>query len=248
VEAIYEWFRVFYQDTGINLTFIYDSYDRNRLIDGFWTTVWLSVVCLALSVVIGVIGAWAQGARSRALRWLVSAYIEFFRNTPPLVQLYFFYFAIGSVLPTTTNRFGFEEPMLNNVAWAIISLSFFAGAFNVEIFRSGIEAVPDSTKEAAEALGYTRLQTYLEIVLPLAFRVCLPSLNNNLVNLVKTTTLAYAIAVPEMLYQANQIWSDSVNVPEMMTFLLIAYVFLVGVLVWGMNRWERSMRLPGFGS
>lgn len=248
MEAVYEWFRVFYQDTGINLTFIYDSYDRNRLISGFWTTVWLSLVCLALSVVIGVIGAWAQGARSRALRWCVAAYIEFFRNTPPLVQLYFFYFAIGSVMPTTTNRFGLEEPVLNNVAWAIISLSFFAGAFNVEIFRSGIEAVPESTKEAAEALGYTRLQTYLEIVLPLAFRVCLPSLNNNLVNLVKTTTLAYAIAVPEMLYQANQIWSDSVNVPEMMTFLLIAYVFLVGVLVWGMNRWERSMRLPGFGS
>ncbi|GAB4376483.1 MAG: ABC transporter permease subunit [Kiloniellaceae bacterium] len=248
MESIYEWFRVFYQDTGINLTFIYDSYDRNRLIDGFWTTVWLSVVCLALSVVIGIVGAWAQGARSRLLRWTVSAYIEFFRNTPPLVQLYFFYFAIGSVLPTTTNRFGLEEPILDNVAWAIISLSFFAGAFNVEIFRSGIEAVPDSTKEAAEALGYTRLQTYLEIVLPLAFRVCLPALNNNLVNLVKTTTLAYAIAVPEMLYQANQIWSDSVNVPEMMTFLLIAYVFLVGVLVWGMHRWERAMRLPGFGS
>jgi len=248
VEAVYEWFRVFYQDTGINLTFIYDSYDRNRLIAGFWTTVWLSLVCLALSVVIGVIGAWAQGARSRALRWCVAAYIEFFRNTPPLVQLYFFYFAIGSVMPTTTNRFGLEEPILDNVAWAIISLSFFAGAFNVEIFRSGIEAVPDSTKEAAEALGYTRLQTYLEIVLPLAFRVCLPSLNNNLVNLVKTTTLAYAIAVPEMLYQANQIWSDSVNVPEMMTFLLIAYVFLVGVLVWGMHRWERAMRLPGLGA
>jgi len=248
VEAVYEWFRVFYQDTGINLTFIYDSYDRNRLIAGFWTTVWLSLVCLALSVVIGVIGAWAQGARSRALRWCVAAYIEFFRNTPPLVQLYFFYFAIGSVMPTTTNRFGLEEPILNNVAWAIISLSFFAGAFNVEIFRSGVEAVPESTKEAAEALGYTRLQTYLYIVLPLAFRVCLPSLNNNLVNLVKTTTLAYAIAVPEMLYQSAQIWSDSVNVPEMMSFLLVAYVFLVGVLVWGMNRWERAMRLPGFGS
>ncbi|GAB4392166.1 MAG: ABC transporter permease subunit [Kiloniellaceae bacterium] len=248
MEAVYDWARVLYQDTGINLTFIYDSYDRDRLIDGFLMTVWLSVICLVLSVVIGIIGAWAQGARSRALRWLVAGYIEFFRNTPPLVQLYFFYFALGSIMPTTTNRFGLEEPLLNNFAWAVISLSFFAGAFNVEIFRSGIEAVPESTKEAAEALGYTRLQTYLEIVLPLAFRVCLPALNNNLVNLVKTTTLAYAIAVPEMLYQANQIWSDSVNVPEMMTFLLIAYVFLVGVLVWGMHRWERSMRLPGFGS
>ncbi|WP_193368414.1 amino acid ABC transporter permease [Pelagibius marinus] len=248
MEAVYEWARVLYQDTGINLTFIYDSYDRNRLIDGFLMTVWLSVICLGLSVAIGVVGAWAQGARSAILRRCVAGYIEFFRNTPPLVQLYFFYFALGSIMPTTTNRFGLPEPLLDNFAWAVISLSFFAGAFNVEIFRSGIEAVPESTKEAAEALGYTRLQTYLEIVLPLAFRVCLPSLNNNLVNLVKTTTLAYAIAVPEMLYQANQIWSDSVNVPEMMTFLLIAYVFLVGVLVWGMHRWERSMRLPGFGS
>jgi len=114
--------------------------------------------------------------------------------------------------------------------------------------RACVAGLPESSTERAEALGYTRLQTYIYIVLPLAFRVCLPALNNNLVNLVKTTTLAYAIAVPEMLYQANQIWSDSVNVPEMMTFLLIAYVFLVGVLVWGMHRWERSMRLPGFGA
>ena len=69
----------------------------------------------------------------------------------------------------------------------------------------------------------------------------------NLVNLVKTTTLAYAIAVPEMLYEANQIWSDNVNVTEMMVFLLLAYFALVGVLVGGMNRWERSMKIPGYG-
>src|SRR3546814_17622676 len=84
-------------------------------------------------------------------------------------------------------------------------------------------------------------------VLPLAFRVCLPALNNNLVNLVKTTTLAYAIAVPEMLYMANQNWSESVNVPEMMSFLLIAYVFLVGVLVCAMPRCEQGVRLPDIG-
>src|SRR3546814_19882933 len=84
VEAIYEWFRQFYQDTGINLTFIYDSYDRGRLIDGFWMTVWLSLICLALSVAIGIVGAWAQGARSALLRRAVAAYIAFFRSTPPL--------------------------------------------------------------------------------------------------------------------------------------------------------------------
>src|SRR3546814_264924 len=138
--SIYEWFRQFYQDTGINLTFIYDSYDRGRLIDGFWMTVWLSLICLALSVAIGIVGAWAQGARSALLRRAVAAYIEFFRSTPPLVQLYFFYFALGSLMPTTENRFGLQEPVLDNFAWAIISLSFFAGAFNVEFLRPGLQA------------------------------------------------------------------------------------------------------------
>ena len=92
-------------------------------------------------------------------------------------------------------------PIISNIGWAIISLSFFAGAFNVEIFRAGIEAVPESTREAADSLGMNSLQIYGYVVLPLAFRVSLPSLNNNLVNLVKTTTQAMAIAVPELLYE-----------------------------------------------
>ncbi|HLS69517.1 MAG TPA: amino acid ABC transporter permease [Kiloniellales bacterium] len=243
---IYEFFRQLNIDHGINLTIIYDSFDRRRMLSGLWMTIKLSAICLVLSVLIGIVGAWAQGSRSRLLRWSVQAYVQFFRNTPPLVQLYFFFFALSSVLPQVRNEYGFMEPLIDNFTWAIISLSFFAGAFNVEIFRSGIEAVPRSTVEAAEALGYSRWQTYLHVVLPLAFRVCLPALNNNLVNLVKTTTLAYAIAVPEMLYMASQIWSDAVNVPEMMTFLLFAYVALVGILIWVMRTWERSLALPGF--
>jgi polar amino acid transport system permease protein len=106
--------------------------------------------------------------------------------------------------------------------------------------------VPRETVEAAEGLGYSRLRAYLYVILPLAFRISLPALNNNLVNLVKTTTIAYAIAVPEMLYVANQIWSDESNVPEMMNVLLIIYVSLVGVLVFVMGRWERAMRVPGY--
>ena len=137
-------------------------------------------------------------------------------------------------------------PLVSNFAWAAIWLSLYAGAFNVEIFRAGIEAVPRETVEAAESLGYSRLKAYVFVILPLAFRISLPALNNNLVNLIKTTTVAYAIAVPEMLYVANQIWSDELNVPEMMNVLLIIYVGLVGVLVYAMTRWERAMRIPGY--
>lgn len=247
MEEIYQWFRWLNDATGINLTIVYDSYDRGRMVQGFLNTIYLSVVCLALSVVIGIVGAWLQRSPLVWTRRIVQGYIQLFRNTPPLVQLYFFYFALGSLMPRMENQYGIMEPMLTNWHWAILSLAFFAGSFNVEIFRSGIEAVPRSTVEAADSLGFNRLQTYMYVVLPLAFRVCLPALNNNLVNLVKTTTLAYAIAVPEMLYVANQIWSDNLNVPEMMTFLLFAYVFLVGLLVAVMNRWERAMRLPGYG-
>jgi len=242
VQGVWDWFRWLNDTTGINLTIFYDRFDRNRFISGFLMTVRLSVICIVASVVIGGIGAWIQGSRLRVARTIVHWYIQAFRNTPPLVQLYFFYFGLGSLLKAAGGG-----PLVTNVTWAIVSLSFFAGSFNVEIFRAGIEAVPRTTLEAAESLGFSRTQAYLRIVLPLAFRISLPALNNNLVNLVKTTTLAYAIAVPEMLYVSSQIWSDELNVPVMMNVLLIAYFVLVGILVYLMHRWERAIRVPGFG-
>ena len=247
MDLVWDWFRWLHDATGINLTIFYDKFDRGRFASGFLMTLWLASVCILFSVLIGIVGAWLQGSRLRITRSIVHWYIQFFRNTPPLVQIYFFYFGIGSLL-TTNNAAGTAVPIVSNFMWAIVALSFFAGAFNVEIFRSGIEAVPKATIEAAESLGFSRLRAYLLIVLPLAFRISLPALNNNLVNLVKTTTLAYAIAVPEMLYVASQIWSDALNVPEMMNVLLVTYFVLVASLVWVMHRWERAIKVPGFGA
>lgn len=247
MQPIYDWFRNLYDTTGINLTFIYDDFDRARMIKGFFLTLELAVVTVVLSVIVGIVGAWLQGSKLVAIRRIVDGFISFFRNTPPLVQIYFFYFGLGYLLPRVPDGSGALMPMISNVQWAIISLSLFAGAFNIEIFRSGIEAVPRSTIEAAESLGYSRWQIYRDIVLPLAIRVALPSLGNNLVNLVKTTNLAYAIAVPELLYVSKQIWSDATNVREMMFFVLFAYLVLVFLLVWALNRTERWLRVPGFG-
>ena len=243
MEIVWEWFRWLHDATGIKLTIFYDSFDRGRFANGFLMTVRLAAMCIVFSVLVGIVGAWLQRSRLRFTRQVVHWYIQFFRNTPPLVQLYFFYFGLGSLLVGAADG----APLVSNVTWAVISLSFFAGAFNVEIFRSGIEAVPKATIEAAESLGFSRLRTYLFIVFPLAFRISLPALNNNLVNLVKTTTLAYAIAVPEMLYVSSQIWSDEVNVAAMMNVLLVSYFVLVGLLVYLMHRWERAIRVPGFG-
>ena len=245
MQFIWDWFRWLNLTTGINLTIFYDPFDRHRFADGFLTSVKLSLICIVLSVLIGVVGAWLQGSRLNLTRRVVYWYIQFFRNTPPLVQLYFFYFGVGSLLRSSLASG--NQPLVSNVTWAIISLSFFAGAFNVEIFRSGVEAVPKTTLEAAESLGFSRLRAYALIVLPLAFRISLPALNNNLVNLVKTTTLAYAIAAPELVYMSAQVWSEQVNVPEMMVVLLVCYVTIVGVINQIMQWLEERLRVPGFG-
>jgi polar amino acid transport system permease protein len=242
---IWDWFRTLHETTGINLTIFYDAFDRARFFNSFLTSLRLMSLSLVASVLIGVVGAWLQGSRLWLVRAPTQGYIQLFRNTPPLVQLYFFYFALGSYL-RMTGPHGLQVPIISSFTWAVIGLSLYAGAFNVEIFRAGIEAVPRETVEAAEALGYTRLKAYAYVILPLAFRISLPALNNNLVNLIKTSTIAYTIAVPEMLYVANQIWSDELNVPEMMNVLLVIYLFLVGVLVFVMTRWERALRVPGY--
>ena len=246
MEGIADFFRWLADARGVNFSIFYDALDRSRFLEGLWMTVELSLICSALSLVIGILGAWLQGVRFGAVRQLVQAYIQFFRNTPPLVQLFFFYFAIGNQLPHVVDEHGMLVPPISNVGWAILSLSLFAGAFNIEIFRSGIEAVPRPMVEAAESLGYSRLGVFRYVLLPLAFRISLPALNNNLVNLVKTTTLAYAIAVPELLYAAAQIWSEVLNVREMMNVLLVTYVALIAVLVVVMGRWERALRIPGY--
>lgn len=231
-----------------NFIWLYDPVQMDRVLGGLWMTIKLSLACLVLSVVIGVVGAWAQEAKSRLLRSAVQGYVQFFRNTPPLIQLLFFYFALGQFTPSYSPDGWLEVPVISNVGWAIIALSFFAGAFNIEIFRAGIEAVPHSTREAAESLGMTRLQTYTNVVLPLTLRISLPALSANLINLVKTTNQAYAIAVPELLYQSVSIWNDfpSAQNPTML-LMMVCYLGLVGLLSLGMGQWERKLRIPGYG-
>ena len=241
MDDIAAWFQWLHKTTGLRLTVFYDAYDRTRFVEGFVTTVKLSAYCLALSLALGAVAAWLQGSRVAFTRRAVSAYVELFRNTPPLVQLYFFYFALGPLLKVD------GQPLLGSFGWAVISLTLLETAFAAEIFRAGIEAVPKAMIEAAESLGYSRWQAYQRVVLPLALRASMPAMTNNMVNLVKTTTLAYAIAVPELVYMSAQIWSEQVNVPEMMVLLLITYVAIVGIINQAMQWLEVRLRVPGFG-
>ena len=243
---IAEWFKRLYETTGINFTIFYDRIDGLTYLKGLATTAKLSALCLVFSVLVGIAGAWLQKSSWAPVRLLVRGSVAFFRNTPPLAQLYFFYFGIGSLMPMIASGAGPGQPLFDNFQWAVISMSLFAGAFNVEIFRAGIEAIPRATLEAAESLGYSRFKMYIHVVLPLAFRISLPALNNNLVTMVKGTTIAYAVGVPELLTSSATIWSASTNVPEMMNVLMVTFLVLVGIIVFVMSRCERALRIPGY--
>jgi len=146
------------------------------------------------------------------------------------------------------NAAGFPQELIDNFDWALIALSLYAGAFNIEIFRAGIEAIHKSIVEPAALLGYSKIAAFIYVMVPLAWRISLPALCNNLIELLKTTTLAYAIGVPELLYVSNQIRSDNINTFEMMNVLMVVYLILVGIVALAMHRWERALRFPGFGS
>lgn len=239
-------FRQLYQHTGLNFIVFYNSYEYGRFLSGIATSLQLMAWTLLASLVIGVLGVWAQGSPSRAVRWIMGTYIQAFRNTPPMIQLLFFYFGLGAWTPEV-NMGGYYQPAISAFAWAVISLGMFGGAFNMEIFRAGLEAVPASVREAAESLCLSRWQIFTRVTLPLAFRISLPALTNNLVSLAKTTSLAYVISVPEMTFTLNQIWSDDINVPEMLLLLFLFYFITVSLLASGLHVIERRLALPGYG-
>jgi polar amino acid transport system permease protein len=247
VTSVTEFFQALNQNYGINLTILYDPFDIARFFSGMLVTVELFLIAAVISVAIGLVGAALLQLPYGIPRSITRGYVDFFRNTPPLVQIYFFYFGLGALVPAGINEFGMPVERVSNFTWALVSLSLYAGAFNIEIFRSGIEAIHKSIREAATVLGYSNIGAFSHVMMPLAWRISLPALCNNMVELLKTTTLAYAIGVPELLYVSNQIWSDSLNTFEMMNVLMVVYLVLVGILAWVMYRWERALRLPGFG-
>jgi polar amino acid transport system permease protein len=247
VEQIQKFF-ISLKTSGVNLTIFYDAFDFGRFVSGLLTTCELILICTFFSIIIGGLGAAVLTLSRGPAARMVQAYVAVIRNTPLLVQMYFFYFAIGSLMPASKNAIGLPVPMIENFTWAVIALSLYAGAFNVETFRAGLGAVHNSYEEAALALGYSRKQAFRYVVVPIGLRFSFASLANNLVDLTKSTTVAYAIGVAELLYVSNQIWSDSLNTFEMMNVMLAIYLLLTGIVVWIIGRVQAAMSLPGFGA
>lgn len=174
----------------------------------------ISFLSLGIGVIIGLIGAFGRAYGPRQLRLLIAAYVEFVRNIPLLLIIYFVYFALPLL----------GISILDNLWSFIFALAIYAGAYLVEIFRAGLESIHKGYIEAGKAIGLTRLQRARYVTVPLMFRIVLPSLGNTLISLFKDTSLASAISVTELTYGAIRINVNTWRVIEVYTVVGLMYL------------------------
>ena len=201
------------------------------LMSGMQLTLLISAITLILSMAGGLLLASLDMSRYRALRYLGVGFGEIIRNTPILVQLLWVYY----VLPIV---FGFQIEALSA---AIIGLAVYSSAFISEVYRAGIQAVPQGHREAAQVLGLSPLQSFSRIVFPQAIRLTLPPLAANFVQLIKYSSLASVISVSEITRRGMELSATAFRPLEIFTFIAVVYFAICWPLAMAIRFWERRL-------
>ena len=199
---------------------------------GFVRSVGLFFWTLLFSLPLGMLVSFGRMSRNPLIRVPVRIYIDIMRGTPLMLQLLIVYF--GPYYLFGLNIGGFRYPAI------VIGFSINYAAYFAEIFRSGIQSVPQGQREAAEVMGYSRTQTFRKIVLPQVIRIVLPSVTNETITLVKDTSLAYALAYSEMFSLAKQIAARETNFMPLVVAGVFYFIFNY-VVAEIMNRIEKRM-------
>jgi len=182
------------------------------LLEGFGISVKVTVVCLALGIPLGLILALGVQAKSSVLRWSSLIVVEIGRGTPALILLQFAYFGLPTAGLTMTS-----------FTAASLALAWSTGAYTSEIIRAGLDAVPFGQKEAAAAMGLTRVDALRYVILPQGLRVALPALLGFSIIMLQATSLCFTIALPEIVSQAYVVGSNTFR--YLSIFVLAALVF-----------------------
>ncbi|KAA0911736.1 ABC transporter permease [Pusillimonas sp. ANT_WB101] len=193
------------------------------LFEGFGLTVYISLASIVMASIIGLAAAVMRMSKSWFPSWLAFAYSTCFRGTPLLVQLFIFYYGLGTL------SFVRESPVLwwvfsDGARCAILTIALNSGAYISEVLRGGLQSVPRGQIEAAKACGMPSLLRFRRIIFPLAIRQALPAYSNELVLAIKGTSLASTIAVMELTGYAKRLMSQSYVIIE--TFVVAGILYL----------------------
>ena len=197
----------------LNFTLIWRNFDR--LFHGLILSLELAVVAIGIGIVIGLVLAVWYVSAGRVVRAVIAAYVEFIRNVPLILLVYLVFYGVPQVVDL---RYGATTSF-------IVTLAVYSGAYLVEVFRAGLEAVPRGQIDAGRAIGLTPWQRLIHVRLPAMARITLPALSNTFISLFKDTSIASVIAVPELTYAAQWINFNTFRIVEV--YLVVTAMYLV---------------------
>ena len=222
------------------------------LLENLIPTIKIFGFTLLFSIPLGLIVAALKMCRFKPISWLTNLYILIMRGTPLMLQIIVVYYALPFLKTATKGSGGFVESLLSGVdpaaesfmfTMVIIAFVLNYAAYFAEIYRSGIQSMPVGQYEAAEILGYGKAQTFFKIILPQMVKRVIPAVTNEVITLVKDTSLASVIGTVEMFTRAKQIVA-SPNTPGMLALVaagVFYYVFNY-VIAFAMEKWEQALR------
>jgi glutamate/aspartate transport system permease protein len=217
----------------------------NWLLTGFGWTVAVSLSAWVIALTLGILFGVLRTAPSKALVGAATAWVELFRNIPLLVQMFLWFFVVPELLPADWGLWVKQELPAKEFFTATICLGLFTSSRVAEQVRAGIQALPHGQRMAGLAMGLTLPQTYRYVLLPTALRMVVPPLTSEFMNVFKNSSVAFAIGVMELTFQAKQMQEDSEQGIE--TFLAVTLLYFVCAFTANrvMAVIERRTRIPG---
>jgi polar amino acid transport system permease protein len=226
-----------------NWSVLWSGQSGGWLLQGLLTTLEISALGWLLAVVLGVISGALRTLPFAPLRWAATFYVEFFRNVPLLVWMFFWYFGVPPLLPQAARDWLFDHGV---EFWAgFFALGVYHGARFSEVIRAGIQSIPKTQFEAALSTGLTVAQSYRLIIIPIALRLIVPPATNESLNLLKNSSVALTIGVAELTFQTRQIETYTAKAFEALAAGTVIYLLLCLSLAAMMARIERRFTIPG---
>jgi glutamate/aspartate transport system permease protein len=239
----YQWnWHVFLQPTAAG-----DDIYLGWMLSGLQMTVMLSLSAWLIALLLGAVMGVLRTVPNKALSGLATAYVELFRNIPLLVQLFIWYFVLPELLPTSIgDAYKQSHPVFQQFLAAVVCLGLFTSARVAEQVRSGINALPRGQKNAGLALGFTLGQTYRFVLLPMAFRLIVPPLTSEFLNIFKNSAVCSTIGLLELAAQGRQLVDYTAQPYESFIAVTVAYVAINIIVMTLMKKLEDKVRVPGY--
>lgn len=217
------------------------------LLEGLKWTVTLSLSAWVIALVIGSIIGVLRTVPNRWLSLIAATYVEVFRNIPLLVQLFIWYFVLPELLPSKMgDAFKQMHPLAQQFLASMVCLGLFTAARVAEQVRSGINSLPRGQRNAGLAMGFTLGQVYRHVLLPMAYRIIMPPLTSEFLNIFKNSAVATTIGLIELSRQAQQLVDFTAQPYEAFIAVTLLYVLINVTVMFLMRHVEQKVRVPGF--